>query len=75
MSSKHSDFLFFDHEEETSSQSASMGFWDVLIVDDDPEIHSVTKLALSGVEFWGRILRFHHAYSAAEAIEVLSKTN
>jgi len=74
MSSKHSDFLFFDHEEEASSQSASTGFWDVLIVDDDPEIHSVTKLALSGVEFWGRILRFHHAYSAAEAIEVLSNT-
>ena len=75
MSSKHSDFLFFDHEEEPSSQSTSMGFWDVLIVDDDPEIHSVTKLALSGVEFWGRTLRFHHAYSATEAIEVLSATN
>ena len=46
-------------------------FWDVLVVDDDPEIHSVTKLALSGVEFWGRALRFHHAYSGTEAIDAL----
>ncbi|WP_338365315.1 EAL domain-containing protein [uncultured Pseudoalteromonas sp.] len=71
MSSEQSDFLFLapDNEEETSQDLTD--FWDVLIVDDDPEIHSVTKLALSGVEFWGAGLRFHDAYSGEEAIEIL----
>ncbi|RJE75685.1 diguanylate phosphodiesterase [Pseudoalteromonas sp. MSK9-3] len=71
MASEQDDFLFLDHDEETHEQAATNDFWDVLVVDDDPEIHSVTKLALSGVEFWGRSLRFHHAYSGKEAIEAL----
>ena len=65
MSSEQSDFLFLapDSEEEITQELSD--FWDVLIVDDDPEIHSVTKLALSGVEFWGAGLRFHDAYSGS----------
>ncbi|NNG44496.1 EAL domain-containing protein [Pseudoalteromonas sp. NEC-BIFX-2020_002] len=73
MTSEHSDFLFFNHQDEPLNEVVPTEFWDILIVDDDPEIHSVTKLALSGVEFWGKGLRFHHAYSAVEGIEVLSK--
>lgn len=75
MSSEHNDFLFTDHEEESVTERVPTGYWDILIVDDDPEIHSVTKLALSGVEFWGKALRFHHAYSGAEAVKLLSNTN
>ncbi|MFY8327662.1 bifunctional diguanylate cyclase/phosphodiesterase [Pseudoalteromonas sp. ZZD1] len=71
MSSEHNDFLFTDHEEEPLTETIPTGYWDILIVDDDPEIHSVTKLALSGVELWGKALRFHHAYSGSEAVELL----
>ena len=71
----NSDFLFANYEEELVQEVLCSDFWEVLIVDDDPEIHSVTKLALSGVEFWGRSLRFHHAYSGAEAIEILTANN
>ncbi|MBQ4844424.1 EAL domain-containing protein [Pseudoalteromonas sp. MMG005] len=71
MASEQDDFLFLDHDEDTHEQVTTSDFWDVLVVDDDPEIHSVTKLALSGVEFWGRALRFHHAYSGTEAIDAL----
>ncbi|OUS74281.1 diguanylate phosphodiesterase [Pseudoalteromonas sp. A601] len=71
MSSEHNDFLFTDHEEEPLTETIPSGYWDILIVDDDPEIHSVTKLALSGVELWGKALRFHHAYSGSEAVELL----
>ncbi|MBD1580913.1 bifunctional diguanylate cyclase/phosphodiesterase [Pseudoalteromonas sp. S16_S37] len=71
MASEQDDFLFLDHDEDTQEVEVASAAWDILIVDDDPEIHSVTTLALSGVEFWGRSLFFHHAYSGAEAIEKL----
>ena len=45
--------------------------WNVLIVDDEPEVHSVTKLVLSGFEWEGRPLRFFNAYTAIEAREIL----
>ena len=71
MASESNDFLFSDQDDEQLVDETVSDFWDVLIVDDDPEIHSVTKLALSGVEFWDKGLRFHHAYSGAEALELL----
>lgn len=46
--------------------------WTVLVVDDDPEVHSLTRLALDGFRFAGRGLRFLHAYSGAEARRVLA---
>ncbi|MCC5880272.1 MAG: EAL domain-containing protein [Idiomarina sp.] len=52
--------------------SAERKVWRVLIVDDDSEIHAVTKLALSGVTIDNRSLQFLHAYSGAEAIHMLS---
>ncbi len=45
--------------------------WLMLIVDDEPEVHSITRLALSDCEYLGRKLEFINAYSAAEAMTVL----
>jgi response regulator RpfG family c-di-GMP phosphodiesterase len=42
-------------------------------VDDEPDIHDITKLTLSRFRLEGRGLTFLHAYSGAEAKEVLSK--
>ena len=39
------DFLFADEPEEQAPQHN--GSWKILIVDDEPEVHAVTKLALS----------------------------
>ncbi len=44
------DFLFSDEPDELESE-VELGTWKVLIVDDEPEVHAVTKLALSDVEF------------------------
>jgi response regulator RpfG family c-di-GMP phosphodiesterase len=44
----------------------------VLLVDDEPDIHDVTKLTLSRFELDGRRLQFLHAYSGAEAKAILS---
>ncbi len=41
--------------------------WNVLIVDDEPGVHDVTKLVLNNFKFEGRKLKFFHAYSAQEA--------
>lgn len=41
--------------------------WRVLIVDDEPDVHQATLLALKGVAIEGRQLEFVHALSAAEA--------
>ncbi|MEW6519135.1 MAG: DUF3369 domain-containing protein [Thermodesulfobacteriota bacterium] len=41
--------------------------WKILIVDDDPEVHSITTLVLKNFRYDGRGLQFLHAGSAGEA--------
>ena len=47
--------------------------WRVLIVDDEPDVHQATLLALKGMRIEGRPLAFVHAYSASEARSRLSE--
>ncbi|HOF34843.1 MAG TPA: DUF3369 domain-containing protein [Spirochaetota bacterium] len=47
--------------------------WKLLIVDDEKDVHKVTKLVLSGFEFAGRRLSLFSAYSAAEAMDFMNK--
>jgi diguanylate cyclase (GGDEF)-like protein len=47
--------------------------WRVLIVDDEPEVHAVTKLILNKLVFKDRKLTLLSAYSAAEAQELLRR--
>lgn len=63
------DVLF---AEETELSQAGKR-WKILIVDDDDEVHEVTKLALSDVTFEGRALTFISAYSAQEAKQIIQE--
>lgn len=45
--------------------------WKVLIVDDDEDVHQATKFAMANTQVLERNLQFLHAYSAAEAVQVL----
>lgn len=45
--------------------------WRIMIVDDDADVHSATEFALTGLQILDRPLEFLHAYSAAEAIDLL----
>ncbi len=45
--------------------------WKVLIVDDEQEVHILTKMVLDGFVFNRRPLEFISAYSRAEAMEVM----
>lgn len=67
------DDLVFADEEDAGPAAEAGPPWRLLVVDDEEEIHSVSELALSGFQLRGRGLEFLHAYSAAEAREVLSR--
>lgn len=64
------DLLFFAEEEEEVS-SVQVG-WKVLLVDDEPSVHEVTRLALNDFTYEGRSLELLHAYSGAEAKEMMA---
>ena len=49
--------------------------WTVLVVDDEPEMHAVTKLALRNFRFADRHLNFLTAYTAAEAEKLLRENS
>jgi diguanylate cyclase (GGDEF)-like protein len=48
--------------------------WKVLVVDDDQDVHEVTKFGLKGLTFLNQPLELLHAFSAAEALKVLQTT-
>ena len=72
---ENDELVFIDEDEDLaqSEEDAIIGEWHVLIVDDDEEIHSVTRLALSDLVLNGKKLSFHHAYSGSEALAFLEK--
>jgi len=46
--------------------------WKVLIVDDEPDIHTMTQLALKHFEFAGKKIHFFQANSGIEARDILA---
>jgi len=55
--------------------SVAQDAWTILIVDDEPAIHEVTTLVLSGLDFRGRRLRFLNAYDSEQARQLLAHRN
>ncbi|KID55146.1 histidine kinase [Pseudoalteromonas luteoviolacea] len=49
------------------------GAWKVLIVDDEPDVHTVTKITLSDFEFDGKSIDFVSAYSGEEAKKIMAE--
>jgi two-component system, sensor histidine kinase and response regulator len=47
--------------------------WRILIVDDEKDIHTVTRLALKSFRFRGKRLEIFSAYSAAEGFEFMAR--
>jgi response regulator RpfG family c-di-GMP phosphodiesterase len=47
--------------------------WKIMIVDDDREVHAVTKVVLGDFVFDGRSVEFVNAYSAVEACKVFAE--
>jgi len=60
---------------ETDNDEVKLSKFKILIVDDEPSVHDVTKLALGNIKYEGHGLEMIHAYSAKEAEEILRKMN
>jgi signal transduction histidine kinase len=71
------NLLFAETSDEKKSEAAPAKEddekWKILIVDDEEDIHSVTRIALKGFTFRGKSIEFYDAYSAAEAEEILKE--
>ncbi|ELS31428.1 MULTISPECIES: GGDEF domain-containing protein [Pseudanabaena] len=65
------DILEFADETDDNS-SHDCGFWKILIVDDESEIHSITQLSLEDFIFDHKKLQFLNAYSGIEARQLIS---
>lgn len=69
------ELLSFAPEAETVHEPANatrpLPPWRILVIDDDPEVHQVTRFALNRVELFGRQLELIHGHSAVEAAEIL----
>jgi serine phosphatase RsbU (regulator of sigma subunit) len=62
------ELLTFDDDEPSPPEGQA---WKILIVDDDEEVHQVTRMVLSDLHFDGRPAAFMSAYSGAEARTLL----
>ncbi len=60
---------------DTAPECSVLSPWKILLVDDEPDILAVTRLALKNFKFLGRTLHFLEAQSAAEARRVLQQEN
>lgn len=69
------DALIFMDEQSVSVHGAPIpkASWRIMIIDDDPDVHSATMFALGSLEIQNRTLTFLHAYSANEAREILAR--
>jgi diguanylate cyclase (GGDEF)-like protein len=56
---------------ENNNQTKQESSWSILIIDDDHEVHAVTKLALHDFKFDNKTLNLVSAYSEKEAKEIL----
>lgn len=65
--------IFNEDAGDTPAEFESNNHWKVLIVDDDSDVHEITKMALGGFEFQGEPLQFISAYSADEARQLLAE--
>ncbi len=72
MSNGTDDFLFSDEDSEKKVENLPKEHlpkeqWSVLIVDDEKDVHEITKLLFRGFEFEGKAINFLSAFSAQEA--------
>ncbi|XPV76965.1 MAG: DUF3369 domain-containing protein [Desulfovibrio sp.] len=72
------DLIFADEQADTTPSKPTSPYiksWKILIVDDAPEVHDMTKLVLADYSFEGAPLKMFHAYSAEEGRKIMSEEN
>ena len=70
------DWLIDDDAEKQSAQQGTvLPPWRILIVDDDADVHLMTRFAMENVSFKGRTLEMLSAYSGEQAYQMLRETD
>ncbi|MBN2533698.1 MAG: DUF3369 domain-containing protein [Spirochaetales bacterium] len=67
------DEILYAEEEIDQNIQENTSEWKIIIVDDEYEIHNVTKMVLSDVTYKGQRLKFLHAYSGKETIKLVKE--
>ncbi|RDV24022.1 EAL domain-containing protein [Alteromonas aestuariivivens] len=70
---ENDEMVYLEESDEPEADTRIYKHWNILIVDDDEEIHTVTRLALADLVINDRKLNFLHAYSAAQAKVILNE--
>jgi len=65
------DLVFLEEHTAQPALPTQRNVWRVMIIDDDEDVHSTTTFALGNLDMQHRPLEFVHAYSAAQAREML----
>jgi response regulator RpfG family c-di-GMP phosphodiesterase len=66
---------FLADERESAEKVSVSAAYKVMIVDDDIEVHTTTKMILKDFSFQGRKLEFIDAYSGKEASDLMRRHN
>ncbi|MGL5060681.1 MAG: response regulator, partial [Microcoleus sp.] len=68
------ELIFAEEEAAVAIEAASIEpDWKILIVDDEIEIHNITKLALNDFTFERKTITFLSAFSGKEAKEIVKE--
>ena len=70
---ENDELIFKDEDLNEEITETDHRVWNILIVDDDEEIHTVTRLALSDLLVSDRKLNFLHAYTGQQALSILTE--
>jgi two-component system sensor histidine kinase ChiS len=70
---KQPDEVVFVDEDADPVTAKSKPDWKILIVDDEPEVHDVTRLSLRSLTYESRGLTFLSAHSGREARRILAE--
>ncbi len=74
----NNEFLFTNNESEEKNgviRDSDCSAWKVLIVDDSPEVHDLTRLVFRRFQFEGKSIDFISAYSGSESLELLRESD
>ncbi|KPA16508.1 signal transduction histidine kinase [Candidatus Magnetomorum sp. HK-1] len=66
------EMIFAPEDKNKKPEITKIG-WKILIVDDDKDVHTVTRIALNRFQFKEQSIQILSAFSASEAIEVLKE--
>ncbi|AHC13894.1 response regulator [Salinispira pacifica] len=68
---ENDDLLIFADEQNEGQAEAGIQPWKLLVVDDDEEVHVITRLVLRDYQFENRGVELISAYSAGSAKDIL----